>query len=142
MTQIAKSPATNQQFIIITIGEHRFALASSYIYSVVNIEKLTPVPLMPAKIAGVVNLRGRIVTVFDSHIILAIAPFRRQQMGLAIKYFQETYLLIIDEAHEIIEAIPEDWQSDNPLWHAVIQEAITIEGGIIPILSIDNIFTN
>ena len=53
------------EYVTAMIGGQLFGLPISRVQDVFMPERLTRVPLSPAEIAGVLNLRGRIVTVVD-----------------------------------------------------------------------------
>ena len=61
------------------IGGQLFGLPISRVQDVFMPERLTRVPLSSAEIAGVLNLRGRIVTVVDMRARLGLAEERRRQ---------------------------------------------------------------
>ncbi len=51
--------------IVFTAGENSYAVQLGWIREVFTLGHVTPVPLSPASIAGVVNFRGSIVSVVD-----------------------------------------------------------------------------
>jgi len=53
------------EYVTAMIGGQLFGLPISRVQDVFMPERLTRVPLSPGEIAGVLNLRGRIVTVID-----------------------------------------------------------------------------
>ena len=59
---------TSEQFVeyvTVTIGDQLFGLPISRVQDVFIPDRLTRVPLAPPEVAGVLNLRGRIVTAID-----------------------------------------------------------------------------
>ena len=54
------------EYVTALIGGQLFGLPILRVQDVFAPERLTKVPLAPAEIAGVLNLRGRIVTLIDS----------------------------------------------------------------------------
>ena len=66
MTQ--RNEAVSEQFteyVTVIIGDQLFGLAIGRVQDVFVPERLTRVPLSPPDVAGVLNLRGRIVTAID-----------------------------------------------------------------------------
>ena len=61
------------EFVTVMVGTQLFGLPIACVQDVFKVDRLTRIPLASAEIAGVVNLRGRIVTVIDM----------RRQLGLA-----------------------------------------------------------
>jgi len=66
---------------------------------------LVPLPLSPAGIAGVLNLRGAIVTVFSLDFLLKQNPGRQAQI-LIVRSDDEDVGLLIDEVLDIAAAAP------------------------------------
>lgn len=71
-TANAKSPAAAsgpgqdlQQYLTFVLGEEVYAIGILQIKEIIEFTSLTAVPLMPACIRGVINLRGAVVPVLD-----------------------------------------------------------------------------
>ncbi len=64
---VAGQVATNeeQQYLTFLLGGEMFAIAILYIKEIIEFGNLTEVPMMPAFIRGVINLRGSVVPVVD-----------------------------------------------------------------------------
>ena len=56
---------TSQQYLTFTLGEEIFAVSTRNVREIIEYGRLTPVPLMPASILGVINLRGGVVPIMD-----------------------------------------------------------------------------
>jgi purine-binding chemotaxis protein CheW len=54
-----------EQFLAFTLGGESFAMDIRSIREVIQFEELTPVPMMPPFIRGIINLRGSVVPVLD-----------------------------------------------------------------------------
>ncbi len=54
-----------QQFLTLTLGEELYALPIEHIREIIEFGGLTEIPLMPAFLRGVINLRGAVVPVVD-----------------------------------------------------------------------------
>ena len=53
------------EYVTVTIGDHLFGLPISRVQDVFVPDRLTRVPLAPPEVAGILNLRGRVVTAID-----------------------------------------------------------------------------
>ena len=53
------------EYVTVTIGDHLFGLPIARVQDVFVPDRLTRVPLAPPEVAGILNLRGRIVTAID-----------------------------------------------------------------------------
>src|ERR1700683_2066320 len=85
-------------YVTVLIGEQRFALPISRVQDLFMVERLTPVPLAEPDIAGLLNLRGRIVTAIDMRCCLGM-PRRTDghpSMAVGIACNGENYGLLID----------------------------------------------
>ena len=56
---------TVTEFVTVMIGGQLFGLPIGQVQDVFIVGDVTPVPLAPPDIAGVLNLRGRIITAID-----------------------------------------------------------------------------
>ena len=53
-----------------TLGHERYAFASTYVREVFSLTEITPLPGLPSHVLGVVNVRGRILSVMDIRRLL------------------------------------------------------------------------
>ncbi|HEY8470678.1 MAG TPA: chemotaxis protein CheW [Longimicrobiales bacterium] len=60
--------------VLFACGEHRFGLPLGAVREVLAPRPLTRLPGCDAAVAGLVNLRGRVLTVFDLGALLALGP--------------------------------------------------------------------
>ena len=67
MSQPAKTAADDSpaQYLTFTLGEEVFAMDIRTVREIIQYGPMTPVPLMPAFVRGVINLRGAVVPVID-----------------------------------------------------------------------------
>ncbi|MGE0629709.1 MAG: chemotaxis protein CheW [Hyphomicrobiaceae bacterium] len=103
------------EYVTVTIAGQLFGLPIERVQDVFMPGRLTPVPLAPEEIAGVLNLRGRIVTAIDMRCRLSM-PKRTENgdpMAVGIDCGGESYGLLIDAVGEVLrlrtdgcEAVP------------------------------------
>ena len=63
-----------QQYLTFALGDEMFAIDIRGIKEIIEYGGLTTVPMMPAFIRGVINLRGAVVPVVDLAVKLGMAP--------------------------------------------------------------------
>src|SRR5438477_13030711 len=92
------------EYVTATVGDQLFGLPIARVQDVFVLDRLTRVPLAAPEIAGVLNLRGRIVTAIDMRRRLALAPAgeARRRMAIGIEYRGESYGLLIDAIGEVM----------------------------------------
>jgi purine-binding chemotaxis protein CheW len=94
-----------KEFVTALIGDELFGLPILRVQDVFHPERLTRVPLAPAEIAGVLNLRGRIVTLIDMRRLLGLGERQEKTRPLAIgvEMRGESYGLLIDSVGEVLK---------------------------------------
>jgi purine-binding chemotaxis protein CheW len=108
-------------------------------------ERLTKVPLAQAEIAGVLNLRGRIVTAIDMRCRLGL-PARedaRPPLAVGIDCRGESYGLLIDGVGEVVK-LDDAAREPNPVnldsRLAEISAGVhRLEGALLVVLDVDRV---
>ena len=93
------------EYVTVMLDGQLFGLPISRVQDVFMPDRLTRVPLAPPEIAGVLNLRGRIVTAVDLRLRLGLAPRGdgRPPMAVGIELKGESYGLLIDSVGEVMK---------------------------------------
>ena len=63
--RVAAAPGETQQYLTFTLGGEMFAVGILNVKEIIEYGQLTAIPMMPAFIRGVINLRGAVVPVID-----------------------------------------------------------------------------
>ena len=94
----------NSMYVTATIGGQLFGLPIARVQDVFVPERMTPVPLAAAEIAGLINLRGRVVTMIDMRrrLGLPVDAHRPIQMAVGVEWHNESYGLLIDAIGEVL----------------------------------------
>jgi purine-binding chemotaxis protein CheW len=66
--------AVLERMALLVVGEHRFAISIDRIREIIPARPYTPLPGSGPHVCGLINLRGRIVTVIDLGARLKLAP--------------------------------------------------------------------
>jgi len=113
MTAMSESTV---EYVTAMIGGQLFGLPISRVQDVFVPERLTRVPLAGPDIAGLLNLRGRIVTVIDMRCRLDLEAQARvgRQMAVGVEHRSESYGLLIDEIGEVLK-LQAASREDNPV---------------------------
>ena len=133
------------QYVTIYISEQLFGLPISRVHDVFVPESVTRVPLSQTEIAGVLNLRGRIVTAIDMRKRLGIKPLETEGslMAIGIEFKEESYGLIIDSVGEVLdlsetsrEAVPSNL---DQRWASIAAGVHRLENDLMVILDVDRV---
>lgn len=74
MGRIDPAAAQGRQYLTFTVRGEVFAIPISGIREIIEYRQPTDVPMMPAYVRGVINLRGRVVPVIDLAVRFGRAP--------------------------------------------------------------------
>src|SRR5438128_6677921 len=98
----AASESHITEYVTAMIGGQLFGLPIQRVQDVFIPERLTRVPLAPPEIAGVLNLRGRIVTLIDMRDRLGLGKRDADAapMAIGVEMGGESYGLLIDGVGE------------------------------------------
>ena len=92
------------------VGKYLFGVDVSLVREVVRLPQLTPVPLAVPEIAGLINLRGEVLTAIDLRVRLRLpAPaVTREPINVVVRVGDEAVSLLVDEIGEVIDvtAVP------------------------------------
>ena len=104
------------EYVTTMIGGQLFGLPISRVQDVFMPERLTRVPLASSDVAGVLNLRGRIVTAIDmrSRLGLPKNDDGRPPMAVGVELRGESYGLLIDTIGEVLK-LADDTREVNPV---------------------------
>jgi purine-binding chemotaxis protein CheW len=133
------------EYVTATIGDQLFGLPISRVQDVFAPDRLTHVPLAAPEIAGLLNLRGRIVTAIDMRRRLGLPPLEtgRTRMAVGIEYKGESYGLLIDAIGEVMK-LPAHGGEDNPVnldpqLARVSAGVHRLEGSLLVVLDVDRV---
>ena len=133
------------EYVTVTIGDHLFGLPISRVQDVFVPERLTRVPLAPPEVAGILNLRGRVVTAIDMRSRLDFGEREpgTPVMAIGIELKGESYGLLVDAVGEVMqlhnsacEAKPANL---DPRLSRVAAGIYRLEGQLMVVLDVDRI---
>jgi purine-binding chemotaxis protein CheW len=140
-----KFDATVIEYVTFVLDGQLFGLPISRVQDVFMPDRLTRVPLAPPEIAGVLNLRGRIVTAVDMRLRLGM-PRRtdgRPAMAVGIELKGESYGLLIDSVGEVMK-LADNTREANPVnldarLARVAAGVHRLDGQLLVILDVDRV---
>ncbi|SDZ80190.1 purine-binding chemotaxis protein CheW [Desulfuromusa kysingii] len=88
----------------------RFAIDATAVWEVVRLPEITRVEEAPTYIAGVINLRGRVIPVVDFSVRLGLPPakYRLTDGLLVIEVDAQMTGIVVNDVHDVIALDPED----------------------------------
>jgi purine-binding chemotaxis protein CheW len=148
MAAVSKSDENVIEYVTVLIDDQLFGLPISRVQDVFMPNRLTRVPLASPEIAGVLNLRGRIVTAIDMRRRLGLPPRAdgRPAMAVGTEFKDESYGLLIDSVGEVLK-LADNTREPNPV---NLDQHLTqvsggvhrLEGQLMVILDVDRVLEN
>ncbi|MBX9619345.1 chemotaxis protein CheW [Candidatus Raskinella chloraquaticus] len=136
---------SHQEYVTVMIGPQLFGLPISRVQDVFMPDTITRVPLASQEIAGVLNLRGRIVTAVDMRRRLSLPQVegKAHRHAVGVEQAGEAYGLIIDSVGEVLN-LAVDRLEPNPVnldrrWASVSAGVYRLDGQLLVILDIDRV---
>ena len=133
------------EYVTMTIGGHMFGLPIFRVQDVFVPVGLTRVPLAPPEVAGILNLRGRVVTAIDMRSRLDFGEREpgTPVMAIGIEFKGESYGLLVDAVGEVMqlhnsacEAKPTNL---DPRLSRVAAGIYRLEGQLMVVLDVDRV---
>ena len=85
----------------------------SQVQEIIRYQVMTPVPLVPSVVTGLINLRGQIVTALDlrRRLKLAERTTDRMPINVVVRSGDEAVSLLVDEIGEVLEVDDETFEA-------------------------------
>ena len=133
------------EFVTFTIAGQLFGLPIAQVQDVFKPTNITRVPLAGAEIAGVLNLRGRIVTAIEMRSRLDAQPRgdSANAMAIGIEAKGESFGLLVDAVGEVLkladfELEPNPINLDRKLTNLSVG-VYRLDGQLLVVLDIDEV---
>jgi len=134
-----------EEFVTVIIADQLFGLPISRVSDVFMLTDMTVVPLSIPEIAGVLNLRGRIVTAIDMRQRLGLPPRDSDEtaMAVGIEMNRENFGLVIDHIGDVLHLPVNDFDANpvnlDPRWKSVAQSIFMLDSELLVILDVDRV---
>jgi len=139
------SEASLKEYVTAMIGGQLFGLPILRVQDVFLPTRLTRVPLAPPEVAGVLNLRGRIVTLIDMRCLLGLEERKDKApaMAIGVEARGESYGLLIDSVGEVLK-LDETAREPNPVnldsrLARVCAGVYRLEGQLLLVVDVDRV---
>ena len=133
------------EFITAIVGNQLFGLPIQRVQDVFAPDRVTRVPLAAPEIAGILNLRGRIVTLIDLRPKLGLGGRAGEvtPMAIGVEAQGESYGLLIDAIGEVLkldESIREPVPLNlDPKLAGVADGIYRLDGRLLVVLDVDRV---
>ncbi len=127
------------------IGRETYGVPITSLHEIVRVPEITAVPDAPDYLEGVINLRGKIVSVIDLRKRFNQKPggVSRRNRILVVQHKQRLCGLIVDSASEVIKMAPSDISPSTTVFEDGGSNAITglgkYKGRLIVLLDVSRL---
>jgi len=135
----------SRQLCTVLIGGRWYGLPVERVQEVLRHSGVTPVPLAPALIAGLINLRGQIVEALDPRVSLELShsPAERPSVNVVLRTPAGPVSLLADDVGEVLD-IPEESAEPAPLTvgdsvRRLISATCKLHDRLLPVLDVDRV---
>jgi purine-binding chemotaxis protein CheW len=97
----AVSDRDEEQLVTMSVEGQLFGLPILTVQDIVETHNITQVPRTPSAISGIMNLRGRIVTVINLRRILGRSDDHTSRMGVTVESHGDLYTILVDQIGEV-----------------------------------------
>lgn len=132
--------STGDEYVTMTIAGQLFGIPVLTVHDVLGPQKITRVPLAPSSVAGVLNLRGRIVTAINLRRALGLPDGEGAGMSVVVEHQDESYSLLIDQVGEVLN-VPRDAYEQcpatlDPRWRELSTGVYRLDGELMVVLDV------
>ncbi len=133
----------SKDFVTIRLAGQLLGIPVLLVQDVIRLQNMTRVPLAPPWVAGVLNLRGRIVTAIALRERLGMTRRgvgEKAAMSVVVDFKGESYSLIIDSVGEVL-SLPDALFEKNPVtldqrWREVSDGIYRLDDELLVVLDV------
>lgn len=134
--------ALSNQLLTFMLSNQMFGVPVLQVNDVLGPQKITRAPLSPPSVAGVMNLRGRIVTAVDVRRCLGQPPRGEGQdnMSVVVDENGELFSLMIDSVGDVLHLSSDTYEGPpatlDPAWRSVSSGIHKLQDKILVVLDV------
>lgn len=134
-----------RDYVTIMLDGQMLGIPVLAVHDVLNAQQITKIPMAPEWVAGVLNLRGKIVTAINLRARLKLPPREEGQksMSVVVEHDGEPYSLQIDSVGEVLSLEDQLFERSpvtlDPVWREVSQGVYRLESQIMAVLDVDKL---
>lgn len=139
----AVSDRNEEQLVTMTVDGQLFGLPILSVQDIVETHKITQVPRTPSAISGIMNLRGRIVTVINLRRILGRIDESNSRMGVTVEFKGDLYTILVDQIGEVRLLNRKDFEAAPATLDSKLRQLCTgiyrLDGELLAVLDVNQI---
>lgn len=139
--------ADQRQLCTFFLEERFFGIEVERVQEVIRYQTVTPVPLAPAVVRGLINLRGQIVTAIDLRRLLQVEDRADERLPINIVMHarQGIFSLLVDRIGDVLEVDEDSFEYPPDTLDGIARELIRgaykLQGRLLLVLNIAKLFS-
>jgi purine-binding chemotaxis protein CheW len=102
-----------------------FGIDARLVQEVLRRQELTPVPLAPSHVAGLLNIRGQIVTALRLNERMGLDAQTSDPLHVVVRTGQEAVSLLVDAIGGVVDVTPEEFEQVPPTTPATLRPLLS-----------------
>ena len=137
--------AANHKYSTFFLNAICFGVPIEKVQEVLEFQEITPVPLSPPVLPGIINLRGQILTTIDlkTRLDLAATASQEPQMMIVVRTSEGPINLIVDKIGSVLDVDAAQFEKPtetlNPRVRAVTSHVCNLDGPLLLVLDTEKI---
>jgi purine-binding chemotaxis protein CheW len=139
------------EFVTFKLANQLLGISVMSVHDVLRQQIITRTPLAPTWIAGVLNLRGRIVTAIDLRCRLGLPALAKdvgtketgKGMSIVIEHKGEPYSLLIDQIGEVLPLEDDIFERNpitlDPTWRQISAGIYRLQNELMVVLDVNRL---
>jgi len=145
LSRLGRAAGDAEAFVTFTVAGQLFGVPVIQVQDILTPNHIAPVPGGPAQVRGLINLRGKIVTVIDmrTHLSLPKADATQTGMCVTVESRGDSYTLFVDSVGDVI-TLSRSLREGNPatldaVWRDVADAVYRTDQGLLVALHVDRL---
>jgi purine-binding chemotaxis protein CheW len=137
---IAMAEGTDE-VVTFRVGKQWFGLPVIAVQEVISHQQTARVPLARSCVAGLLNLRGQVVTAIDMHDRMEISANASESlMDVVVCDGGELFALVVDEVGDVVAVPPHTLErlpaSLDGLWARICTGVVRLDNGLLALIAV------
>ena len=139
--------ADQRQLCTFFLEERFFGIEVERVQEVIRYQTVTPVPLAPAVVRGLINLRGQIVPAIDLRRLLQVEDRTDERLPINIVMHarQGIFSLLVDRIGDVLEVDEDSFEHPPDTLDGIARELIRgaykLQGRLLLVLNVAKLFS-
>jgi len=142
---LAEVAGGEREFVTVWLADQLLGLPVADVQDVLKGVELTRVPMAPDVVAGILNLRGRIVTAINLRTHLGYSPLGApdEPMSVVVDHNGISYSLVVDRVGDVVSVLQADFRKDpgalDPRIRDVSSGVCEFDDALMAVVDIDRL---